>query len=154
MPNEQGPRASQNEEFFSQHGEDFLLHTMFSTTQAGFFVDVGAFDGIHLSNSFFFERRGWKGICVEPHPDYFPLLERNRPGSICVQAAVVGSSDTKTVEFLKEDLGLLSGVRADETTDMEQRYAARGMVFRGFDRIEVPAITLTDLLARHLPDGR
>jgi FkbM family methyltransferase len=154
MSVEYNHHGMQSMEFFSQYGEDFLLYKMFSTAPSGFFVDIGAFDGIHLSNSYFFERRGWEGICVEPHPAYFPLLKKNRPGSICIQAAVVGTPNTKTIEFFKEDLGLLSGVSVDETFDIEKRYAARGMEFRGFDRIEVPALTLTNLLEAHLPEDQ
>lgn len=41
--------------FFSQDGEDFLLWQVFNYKKTGFHVDVGAFDGIHLSNTYSFE---------------------------------------------------------------------------------------------------
>ena len=46
----------------------------------GFFFEAGAFDGVTVSNSLFFElRRGWNGLLVEAHPDNFEaLLEKNR----------------------------------------------------------------------------
>ena len=46
----------------------------------GFFIEAGAFDGVTLSNSLFFElHRGWSGLLVEAHPDnYQSLLDKNR----------------------------------------------------------------------------
>ena len=44
-----------------------------------FFVDVGAYDGISSSNTGYFEiDLGWKGICIEPLPSAFKLLQQNR----------------------------------------------------------------------------
>lgn len=37
--------------------------------QDGFFLDLGAFDGLKCSNSALMEKQfGWKGVCVEPRP--------------------------------------------------------------------------------------
>jgi hypothetical protein len=45
----------------------------------GFFVELGALDGVKFSNTLFFEReRGWNGICIEPDNGYFEQLKRNR----------------------------------------------------------------------------
>jgi len=43
----------------------------------GFFVEAGAGDGVHLSNTIRLEEAGWTGLCVEPSPDYAQLC-RNR----------------------------------------------------------------------------
>jgi FkbM family methyltransferase len=133
--------------YFGQKADDFLIWSLFPDETEGFFVDVGAFDGIHLSNSYSFELAGWTGICVEANPEYFPILEKNRPGSRNVQAACVGDPDQKTVEFLSEPLGLLSGIEAFKTRNMERRYAKRGMQFPGWTKVSVPAKTLTQILA-------
>lgn len=45
----------------------------------GFFVELGANDGVSQSNSLYFEqRRGWKGVLVEPSPYNFILCKLNR----------------------------------------------------------------------------
>lgn len=55
----------------------------------GTFVEIGANDGLHMSNSFFFERQlGWRGMCVEASPATFRKLEANRPDCINVNALV------------------------------------------------------------------
>jgi FkbM family methyltransferase len=131
-----------------------LAWSLFGDRTNGFFVDVGAFDGVHLSNTLSFEQQGWRGICLEPHPTYFPYLVANRKDSICLSSACVESRRTKSVRFLSEPLGLLSGIRADLTPNMTGRYAIRGMKFPGFTAVEVPAITLNEILDAHLPSGR
>ena len=35
----------------------------------GTFVDLGCYDGVTYSNTWYFERKlGWSGVCVEPEP--------------------------------------------------------------------------------------
>src|ERR1043166_2731273 len=67
-----GP-AQGSEKLFSQLGEDCLLAIFFDFKNHGFFIDVGAFDGVYLSNTFAFERLGWSGLCIEAMPEYFDL---------------------------------------------------------------------------------
>lgn len=62
--------------WFSQSGQDwYMYHNFFShsmdTIKHGFYLDVGSNHPLEISNSFFFDRcLGWKGICVEPNPQY------------------------------------------------------------------------------------
>jgi FkbM family methyltransferase len=45
----------------------------------GFFVDIGANDGLNGSNSRYLERvLSWQGVCIEPIPDIFEILQKNR----------------------------------------------------------------------------
>ena len=38
----------------------------------GFFIEAGAFDGEHASNSLYYEIvHAWKGLLVEPNPDAY-----------------------------------------------------------------------------------
>jgi FkbM family methyltransferase len=66
--------------YYSQYGQDqFLDRYIFKGFSEGIFLDIGAYDGVALSNSCFFERKkGWKGICVEPVYDRFVELQKNR----------------------------------------------------------------------------
>lgn len=45
----------------------------------GFFVELGANDGISQSNTYYFEKnRGWIGILIEPIPHNYLLCRKNR----------------------------------------------------------------------------
>ena len=68
---------------YSQFGEDRWILKNLELPDKGTFVDVGAGDGISLSNTFAFEHRGWRGLCVEPDPRSFSKLRQNRQCSIC-----------------------------------------------------------------------
>lgn len=63
----------------SQLGQDIMVLKALNNKQNGFFVEVGAADGIHLSNTFLLENEyNWKGICVEPNTEFFESLKKNR----------------------------------------------------------------------------
>lgn len=48
----------------------------------GFFIEVGAYDGIFSSNTKLLEDHfGWRGILIEPTPAFFETLVINRPCS-------------------------------------------------------------------------
>ena len=56
---------------------DFVEY-FFRRINNGFFVDVGANDGIIWNNTLGLENRGWTGICIEPHPDIFEELTKDK----------------------------------------------------------------------------
>ena len=54
------------------------LLEIFENKKNGFFVDIGAHDGISINNTKLLEDLGWDGICIEPHPKVFQRLLLNR----------------------------------------------------------------------------
>ncbi|MCK4934666.1 MAG: FkbM family methyltransferase [Simkaniaceae bacterium] len=66
--------------YYSQYGQDkYVYETFFKDQPSGTFVEIGAYDGIILSNTYFFEKElGWKGLCIEPNPYRFQDLLQNR----------------------------------------------------------------------------
>jgi FkbM family methyltransferase len=75
--------------FYSQFKQDeFLYHNFFKNKPNGYFVDIGAYDGVDCSNSLFFEETlGWSGVCVEPNPEQFSVLKAKRKCK-CVECAI------------------------------------------------------------------
>ena len=63
----------------------------------GFFVDIGAHDGLSGSNTKYFEEKGWSGVCIEPHPDVFQKLRKNR--NCKVENCAIWDTDEE-VDFL------------------------------------------------------
>ncbi len=84
----------------AQDGEDVWLERYFRGKQHGFFVEVGAYDGIVLSNTYFFGQAGWRGILVEPNPAKARLCRANRPESQVVECAAVAPGGPAEVELL------------------------------------------------------
>ncbi len=54
------------------------IHQLLSYKTEGYFVDIGAYDGVAISNTKFLEDLGWEGVCIEPHPIVFKELLNNR----------------------------------------------------------------------------
>jgi FkbM family methyltransferase len=136
--------------YYGQLGDDCLLWQFFQFKPTGYFVDVGAFDGIHLSNSYSFEQQNWRGICIEPHPDYYPLCAAARPGSICLEVACVGDDSQQQVSFQTESAGLFSGISVDEKRIMDA-YKWRRVAYTGIKTVTVKARTLASVLDEYLP---
>jgi len=81
--------------FFSQNGQDrFLNNHIFKKNSNGIFIDIGANDGITFSNTYFFEKKGWSGICIEPIPEVFEKLKKNRKCN-----CICGVMSEKNIEF-------------------------------------------------------
>jgi FkbM family methyltransferase len=127
--------------FYSQHGEDYLLDLMFPDTKDGFFVEIGCIDGRRFSNTLYFEEKGWKGLCVEAHPDYIPFLKQNRPNSIICHYAV-GEKDEDDVIFYSNDRGSLSTLDKTQEARWKKQYAE---YFHGFVEKHVAKRTLNSI---------
>lgn len=96
----------------SQAGQDFWVYgEVFNEMKNGYFVDIGAHDGIYLNNTYVLERRyGWRGLCVEANPAGFALLKKNRR-AVCVNVCL----DAKEgfVDFAQR--GLMGGIIGPDT---------------------------------------
>lgn len=131
---------------YSQWQEDEILIEFFRDQDGGFFVDVGAHDGIRLSNTYLLGLLGWTGICIEAHPEYADQCVRNRPESICIHSACIGD-DRVRVRFYTERIGLFSSLSSDEGPARRHYRHSLSTQFGGFQAIDVPALTLNSALA-------
>ena len=112
----------------------------YNNKEGGFFVDIGANDGIEFSNTFLLERKyEWKGICAEPNPEVFKLLVKNRPNSLCCDAAIYSLSYKNLLFDVANNYDLMSGL--SDHLDVHKEY-----VNRDKKQIIVKTLTLTDLL--------
>lgn len=66
--------------FYSQQGEDQYLYNNLLNYPNGFFIELGAMNGVTYSNTLFFEQSmGWSGVLIEPTVDQYKQLVLNRP---------------------------------------------------------------------------
>ena len=103
-----------NENFASQSGQDKIIkNSFFRSKKNGYFVEIGAFDGVLGSNCIHFEKSmNWEGIAIEPSKPQFEKLSKNRNCKV-LNAAI--SSTEKDVEFIEviEGLTQMSGIDDD-----------------------------------------
>jgi hypothetical protein len=120
-------------EYPSEIGQDkWVLEKVFPGVTDGYFVDVGSGHGTIGSNTLALERRGWRGICVDPFPTYME-------GRTCqVFEEVVFSESGRVMDF--RTAGGLGGLEA--TLGAWNTKAAQAPV------VQFTTVTLRELLDR------
>jgi FkbM family methyltransferase len=89
--------------YFSQIEQDKILDKeVFEEKENGSFIEVGAVDGKHFSNTLFFEKyRNWSGICIEPNPTEFKKLLKSGRSTKNYNVAI--STNESSLDFLTID---------------------------------------------------
>lgn len=76
-----------NKKWFAQVDQDKIVMKLAGSN--GYFIDLASNDAIDLSNTLALERQGnWKGLCIEPNPEYWYGLAAHRTCDIA--GALVG----------------------------------------------------------------
>lgn len=85
----------------------------------GYFVELGANDGVTQSNSLYFEKhRGWRGVLVEPAPQNFLKCRQNRSGRNSIYCAACVSFDCDQ-EFVRIAYSNLMSTPISLETDIQ-----------------------------------
>ena len=108
--------------YYSQHGQDKFVHqTYFPDKKNGVFIDIGAYDGIKLSNTYFFEKElQWTGVCIEPIPSVFEKLAQNRT-CVCIQGCIGSKKGTRDFLHIKGYSEMLSGLIHNYSKEHKKR---------------------------------
>lgn len=121
----------------SQIGQDkYVLDNIFANKKNGFFIELGAADGIINSNTYYMEKElDWDGICIEANPKYHEGLKKNRNchKDFCPIYSVPG----KKIEFSMVNCGELSGIT---------NHIGNIGNFKVTDKIQLETKTLTQIL--------
>lgn len=105
---------------YSQNNEETIILDYFGS-YIGRFIDIGANDGVTLSNTRALINRGWNGYMIEPCKDAYNRLMSNCEGNKvkCLNYAV--NVETKPIDLyvngshMGDDVGLLSTIIPSET---------------------------------------
>lgn len=122
---------------YAQLNQDTSVITFYNKKVNGYFIDVGANDGINLSNTYLLERDyNWHGICIEPNMEIYSKLIKNRT-AICSNKAVYSTSN-EVIEFNEPNDSLFGGI----TQHIDYHFKT----LNNSKKTYVNTITLTDLL--------
>lgn len=140
-------RASQGTCFYSQTGEDAILAHLLFDHHSGFYVDVGAFHPIQYSNTYYFYRRGWMGINIEPTAGQIDLFKNLRPRDINLACAVAKTEGP--IHLTTFDDTALNSAKEQ----MIDRHV-RTWQLRTTGEIVVEAYPLANILETYIPPGK
>jgi hypothetical protein len=129
---------------YSSSGEDLWLRQFMKprlrSGRPGFYVDLGSNDARGTSNSFLFYCHGWRGICIDANLRFQGDFITHRPRDVFVNAAI---SDTgQSLWFAEHRAGHKMSRVALNSSDFDETF---------FPAIQVPAMTLADVLRQHVP---
>lgn len=122
---------------YSQKLEEKYILNYFKNRK-GTFLDLGAFDGVNLSNVRALAERGWSGVMVEASPTVFEKLKKNY-------------EDYLDVELYNLAVGATTGI-----LDFHDNHNAVGTLYKEetkrwgntqkFNTIEVPCMEINEFL--------
>ena len=75
---------------------DEIIYSYFPENYKGVFLDIGAYDPIIISNSYYFELNKWDTYCFEANPNLIPNLKMHRKN---VFNCAVSNEDKEDIDF-------------------------------------------------------
>ena len=89
----------------SQLRQDIFALFVLNFKKKGFFIEIGAADGVHCSNTYLMEKYlYWNGILVEPLDIYNEKLQHNRNSTIDNSIMWSENNITKKIYYNDEDI--------------------------------------------------
>jgi FkbM family methyltransferase len=111
--------------YYGQYGQDLFLESFlkFLPKKDHYtYIDIGAYDGLTLSNSRFLDsNNNWGGVCIEANPSVYLQLVQNRRKPKCMNLAV---SDSDGKANFMSNVGyseMLSGLQSKFDTRHQKR---------------------------------
>lgn len=127
----------------SQLRQDLFVITHLDFKTHGYFVEFGAADGIHLSNSYLLEKEfAWHGILVEPARSFENALKNNRVNSQ-IETLCVYKESNLTLNFRETSDLNLSTINDFANNDFHKINREKCINY------EVRTISLIDLLDKY-----
>jgi len=137
-----------NEKYTSQAGQDKMIKkNFFDGKKNGFFIEIGAYDGISGSNCYHFERfLNWDGIAIEPSNIQFEKLKKNRKCKVLNNAI---SDEVKEVEFIEVTEGLtqMSGIN-DSSFERNFKIISNNQASKT-DSVKLKTITFDEIVPKN-----
>jgi len=126
----------------SQLFQDIFVLAQLEFKRDGYFIEIGAGDGKHLSNTYLLEKGfGWEGVLAEPSKRQMRSLELNRDCKI--EDKFVWLRSNEEVDFVETHIAELSTMKKYLTSDLN----------RGKRKVKseykVQTISLNDLISKH-----
>jgi hypothetical protein len=137
-------RKKNNNVFFSQEGEDYLLTSFLSDQRSGFFVDLGSAHPIIYNNTYYFYLRGWRGICIDASPNLKKLYTRYRPEDKFINTFISRKPGIQKFHIFSEPLLNTGSLKRKNFLQQKTNYKFQKTV-------SINKTSLRDILKKYLP---
>tara|TARA_R110002074_G_scaffold20391_1_gene64668 strand:+ start:916 stop:1611 length:696 start_codon:yes stop_codon:yes gene_type:complete len=132
---------------YAQEGEDMILRRVFNPDiqSSGFYVDIGAHHPKRFSNTYYFYKRGWRGINIDAMPGSMEPFNAMRPRDVNLEVAISNSASELVYYSFNEPA--LNGF----SKELSENRASLGDIYYVKEEIILKTYRLADILADHLP---
>lgn len=132
---------------YSQEGEDMILRRLFENQPSGFYVDVGAHHPKKFSNTYYFYKKGWRGINIDAMPGSMKLFSSVRPRDINIEKAISDKKQVLTYHAFNESA--LNGF-SKKLSDQREKNGNYSIQFTK----DIETTTLENILNENLPKSQ
>ena len=121
---------------YSMIGEDLFVDWFFKKKKIGFYVDVGCYHPLQLSNTYLLYKKGWSGINIDPNQTSIELFNFARKRDINKKLAITNKK-TKIKFYSRSKINMLNTVSKE---------MAKAVFLKGFQEKIINANTLNSVL--------
>lgn len=131
---------------YSQEGEDMILSRIFGDTPIGFYVDVGAHHPFRFSNTYYFYKKGWRGINIDAMPNSMKLFNKFRSRDVNLEIPI--SDNEQLLTYFSFNEPALNGFSEELS---RERHGKNGYIIQ--QEIKLKTSKLSYVLDEHLSNG-
>ena len=128
---------------FSKSAEDLQLYKLIGDGSPGAYLDIGSWEPVLASNTYFFYLRNWKGICVDPNPELLKKYKSKRPKDIFINAAVGSSNSSLDYYLFKDKYSSINSLNLEFIKELELEKEIER-------KIKVPVVSIENILDENL----
>jgi FkbM family methyltransferase len=130
---------------FSKAGDDIQLMKILNNPNPGVYVDIGSWDPIKASNTYYFYLRNWKGICIDPNPKLQNSYAKLRPKDTFLNCAIASSNGNVPYYLLEEKYSSMNTLNFDF---IKKHHLEQSVI----EVLNVPTYSLQHILKEHLKE--
>jgi FkbM family methyltransferase len=131
---------------YSQLGEDLIIDFIFKNFKIGkpTYIDIGAHHPTHLSNTYLFYKNGSEGICVEPDPELFKKIKKERKNDICLNIGI-GIEEEKLADYYVMSAKVLNTFSKEEAEHLTNTTSKKIEKV-----IKIPLVPINKIITKYL----
>ena len=141
------PVEAEGEFSFAQSGEDLIANFIFKYLEIPniTYLDVGAWDPVEVNNTYYFYRRGFRGVLVEPNVELCKKLRSVRREDTTLEAGIGVTAERKADYYLMTE-SAWNTFSKEEADHMTRVTAGRIKVERV---IKMPLLEINAVMSKH-----
>jgi FkbM family methyltransferase len=142
---------------YSEVGEDILFYKLFHPRKSenkpnlfkkdGFYIDIGCNHPVSNSQTYLMYKRGWRGIVIDPSPEYANYFKIMRPNDIYLPIGI--SEDSGTMTYYQYDLDVINSFDFNSSEKLAKELNANLI-----KSTSVQIYRLEDILSKYVPMGK